>query len=400
MRGARGAEATDVPQLFALTCECGQVHNGHRKSKPQRIVCRECGSALFILAKNAYPVVKLPDPKRTRTGRARRSKTRTSGDRWQIADFEQLSTAVGHSTRKAAGALAGGVRSGLSRTREGATQQVHAVVTSLRRAITPFRVVLASVLLMFAGTIAWSVHASRLEAFREQLRVEFAAGQKAISDGDLVAARGHFAAAAEAVRALGLTDVRSRQARQLWLETTAMTRLMPGSLLTMLDEADRTTRTAGETAWRTEFGGRYHGSWLIIEAPVRVQSRAGGAVSVHIDLPILVGPDEREVVLESESWGKQLLPADTSAATGPSSETAEAARNADTLVPAILAAPLTDCELGSSEGVWTIRLDGREGFLWSGVDNLKTLGLLDPAAEAQAKTVAVLKQQTRLLGLE
>jgi len=50
-----GAAAADEPQPFQVNCECGVGHSGLRRKVSQRIICRTCGSALFVLPKNIYP---------------------------------------------------------------------------------------------------------------------------------------------------------------------------------------------------------------------------------------------------------------------------------------------------------------------------------------------------------
>ena len=51
--------AEETPQPFELQCECGVRHAGLRKKAPQRIVCRECGSSLFVLPRDVYPTPKV-----------------------------------------------------------------------------------------------------------------------------------------------------------------------------------------------------------------------------------------------------------------------------------------------------------------------------------------------------
>ncbi|MEZ6057621.1 MAG: hypothetical protein R3C01_13050 [Planctomycetaceae bacterium] len=50
-----GGGASDAPQPFQITCECGLDHSGLRRKTSQQLVCRNCGAALFVLPKNVYP---------------------------------------------------------------------------------------------------------------------------------------------------------------------------------------------------------------------------------------------------------------------------------------------------------------------------------------------------------
>ena len=53
--GAFRGEQPEQPAPFEVVCQCGVQHSGVRRRKPQRIICRACGTALFVLPRDGYP---------------------------------------------------------------------------------------------------------------------------------------------------------------------------------------------------------------------------------------------------------------------------------------------------------------------------------------------------------
>jgi hypothetical protein len=367
-------QTVDAPQEFQLTCECGQAHRGQRKSKPQRIICQACGAALFVLPRNVYPVLKPLKPKhKRRKGRAGR------GD--EPPSMRSLAGDVG---RTAAGAARGIGRSlhsagGALRRRTGdAARQLWAAV---RAQLTPFRLVLCGIIALLLATLAWTVQAHRLEQAREILRTELDAGEEALRAEDAVSAQKHFASAVAAADLLGTPDARSRQARQMLLETTAMTRLAPVSLFDMLDEAEAIVSGERPELWETHFRAHYADTWIVLEAPISLSSTSEGTSSVIIDVPLLVGEQWRTV---------QMTAAVPDVAQLGLSEQPQ---------PAIFAGALIGCELDAAQEKWLVRLRSEQGFLWSNIDNLRTLGYFASDAVSEDETRKLLERQTKAIGL-
>jgi len=53
-------DVSETPQPFEVHCECGQKHGGIRRSRQQHLVCKTCGSSLFVLPHDTYPPPHVP----------------------------------------------------------------------------------------------------------------------------------------------------------------------------------------------------------------------------------------------------------------------------------------------------------------------------------------------------
>ncbi len=250
--------------------------------------------------------------------------------------------------------------------------------------MTPFRLVIGGIAVMLTVTGIFVVHSRNMEQARKTVRMEFAAGLEALQEDDAAAAREHFEKAAAAANRLGSADTRSRKARQLLHETTAMTQLSPASLLEMLEQAEEVINGKHPEQWDDRFRATYTGTWIVLEAPIRrpvdpeERPSAGPreTSSVVIDLPLVVGETGRPVHV--------IATVPTEAAASFSAEPQ----------PAIFAAALTGCRLGPSGEEWQVTLDSGSGFLWSDIDNLRRLGFLDSPWVSEAEVQQLLETQS------
>ncbi|MGE4001591.1 MAG: hypothetical protein AB7I48_15365, partial [Planctomycetaceae bacterium] len=333
----------EVPQEFLLSCECGQVHQGLRRSKPQRIICQTCGSALFVLPRNLYPVLK---PQLRKRRRRKSSSTR----RGELPSLGTFTRRIGRGTAAVAGVTGQAFSSAGLSVKRWIANRIAAFVRLMRSQLTPFRLVLAGIIAVLGGTAYWTVQTRYLDAARQTLREEFAAGESALAAEDAVAAQAHFQRAAAAADRLQSNDLRARQARQMLHETLALTRLAPVSLLDMLEEAERTAGGEHPEIWGDRFRAAYAGAWIVLDAPIHAPEDKANSSTVAIDLPLVVGNRERPVHVAALVPDAARLPL--------SSEPQQA----------IFAAAIIGCELDSSGQRWLVTLTSESGFLWSDLE--------------------------------
>jgi hypothetical protein len=122
---------------------------------------------------------------------------------------------------------------------------------------------------------------------------------------------------------------------------------------------------------------RFRGRWVVLDLPVRrlVSDRRHGTW----ELDCLLSAEGVELQLVGNLRAFDRLPL-----------SAEAPRRV------IFAAPLAELIPGDANQptVWTVRLDGQQGFLWSSPETLETLGF-----PVDDETRAVLQAQSALLGV-
>ncbi|MEZ6054443.1 MAG: hypothetical protein R3C02_24155 [Planctomycetaceae bacterium] len=371
-------DTPDEPQPFQLTCECGTNHQGQRKSRAQRIICQTCGTALFVLPRNVYPELKPPKPKRKR-------RSEDELDDAPPARERQRSRRARGGTKETVQAIGSGVRGVITSMINAITSRIAVLITVLftwvRSLITPFRMVIAGVLLMLLTTGVWTLRTRGLDQARETLRVEFTAGEEALKTDDLELAYTHFANAAAAADHLNLTDARGQASRQMAHETEALIRLAPASLIEMLEEGETIIEQQSPEAWVPYFNGKFQGTWLVLQAPVRTDDEAEQSSSLVVEMPILIGEAGHPVSMTVTNADATAL--------GFHSEPQVA----------WFAASLGDCVFDQAHEIWEVTLDGSSCFLWTDLDNLKRLGFFenDPVAEQEADEQ--LNEQSRFLGM-
>lgn len=371
--GAVSRETDDQPQEFQLSCECGQLHRGHRKSKSQRIICQTCGAALFVLPRNVYPTIKPQTPKRRRKKSARRP--------GELPSISRGVRGVGRGTATAARALGRSIRSTGQSVERGVAQRATAAATFLRAQLTPFRLVLLGIVVMLAVTAAWTVHSRRLERAREILRVEFSAGEEALRKEDTFAAVEHFRNAAAAADRLQSDDVRSQQARQMLHETTVMTNLTSASLMEVLEEAERIVTGERPELWDDRFRVTYAETWLLLDAPIHLPIDSTGPRTVEVQMPLVVGEMGRTVRVLVEAVDVEDLTL------------------SDEPQQAVFAAMLTGCKLDAAANRWLVTMSGESGFLWSELANLRRLGYFESEWVSEEETSKILDAQSQTLGV-
>ena len=342
-------EPDGAPPSFAVTCECGQQHEGLRKSRSQRIICQTCGTPLFVLPRDAYPP---PAPRK----KNRRRSGPPKGP--QLPPVADLVAVVLHSSTKAA------VRVGSSVQRRGRAAQSSMIVTSkrlmswFRSQLTPFRIVLTFVAATIAVTSMWSRHTWTLEQASRAYQAESEQAQQALEAGDLALAQTHFAQAADAADRLKLVDAQASELRQSARETTVLTRLSPESLYDMVLEAERLVTRQDVTAWEEAFRARYRDAWVILDATIARRSQTAGGGDTRVVFPVTVGQSDREIDILANLRAFDEL------------------ANLDQPRQVIFAAQIQNCSLAPDRTKWVVELGPETGFLWGGLTTLKAAGFL------------------------
>src|SRR5690606_17229120 len=116
----------------------------------------------------------------------------------ELPSLGSITRGVGRGTASAARTVGRAVKSTGQSVERRIVERVTGWGRFLRAQLTPFRLVLAGIMIMLTVTGVWAFHNRRLELAAETLRVEFEAGEAALRNDDLLAAVGHFEKAAAA----------------------------------------------------------------------------------------------------------------------------------------------------------------------------------------------------------
>ncbi|NOX54686.1 MAG: hypothetical protein GXP27_09655 [Planctomycetes bacterium] len=362
----RSAQQEPVP--FELLCPCGETIRGTRRSRCQRVLCKSCGEPFFILPISVYPPP------------VRRKKRKTGSS--APAGLPQVLTDVTGRVRQFG-------RAARRRTSEAAKSWWTRSIESLQRALTPFRLIMFSVVVVVAGTGYW-LHRSRA---RERAEVQFKQavqlGEQALRNGDLLEAHQAFAQAVAALDVIGRDDQLARVTRQRYRECQAASRLCPKTLFELVTEADTVHRKQGDSAWQAEMKGRF--AWVVLHTRVRRSSGEKEEEHFIVDYPLMVGGRPVELIADLDVF-RQL---DWSALANKQSSADERG------VELIFAAELQACRLldGKSEH-WAIVFEPRSGFLWSDYANYCTLGFRAIDAQSEQHVKELLSWQSQTIGIK
>ncbi|HID24395.1 MAG TPA: hypothetical protein EYP14_18630 [Planctomycetaceae bacterium] len=364
----RTAQQEPVP--FELLCPCGETIRGTRRNRCQRVLCKSCGEPYFVLPVSVYP-----PPRRGK--KKKQSLATADGAKQALTHVHTSVRQLGQRAKR--------------RTVEAAKSWGASSVEAVRRTVTPFRVIMLSVIVVVGGTGYW-VHRSRA---RERAEVQFKQsvhqGQAALKSGDLFSASKAFAEAVAALDVIGRDDRLARATRQMYRECRAASVLCPKTLLELVREADAVTRKGGASAWQAEMRSRFAGTWVVLHTRVRRSVGANGEEHLIVDYPLMVGGRPVELLADLHAF-RQL---DWSAL---ARQQSAADRQG---VELIFAAQLEDCRLedGTSER-WVVVFDPRSGFLWSDYANYRTLGFRPETAHSEQHVKKLLSWQSKAIGIE
>ncbi len=367
-------DVSETPQPFEVHCECGQQHTGIRRSRHQHIVCKSCGSSLFVLPRDVYPPPHIP---KTSPNKKKRRKSATKSLTKPVSDSIDLSA----ETQKPSVQELDPEREFVSRRRRRQKNQETvptAVVeqkpniivrmwgASCRTALgfwivfwefwTPYRKIALLIFCILSLTIFYSIRQSQLRGAVTIVKTELDAGLVAVGNENWVEARRHFEKATNAVDLLGREDLEAQTVRQYYRETRALTRLTSSTLFELVEEAESYYVEHGAEAWQEKFRLNFQDDWYIIEGYVR-PSNDPFAIENGFDLELIfpwaAGQKKRPVNVCLSFQSAKHLPKTTT----------EAAYDSGSGTLTVFSGQLKEFFIGP-DGEWEIRFDPETSFFW------------------------------------
>jgi hypothetical protein len=377
LRGEKEPE----PQPFEIDCECGTHHGGFRRRKHQRIICRSCGTALFIMPSDTYPPPLAPEPKKKRKRKGRRSARRHEVVPTQAAvdaGRALASKAVSEVTQASAQVAARTSDAG-----RGLWQRITGLALSVVRFWSPFRIVILCIVLAVGGTVFLTVRTGADEAALSRLKESDEQAREALADGDLAAAQEQFAVAVDALDQLGwVTKPLACEIRQFHRETTAMQDLLTASPFDVAADAEDAFVHGRLDEFDRQFQLHHAHRWIVLEGPVARVGRTARGGYYRIDVPSAIGDKRRTLVISGR------LPA------------LDTLKFRDAPRDVILAGQLKSCELSGDRRSWVLRLEPQTAFLWSDPGNYAAIGMASSDPEQVEAVNRILTTQSLANGLE
>lgn len=357
--------APTEPPKFSVRCACGKTAEGERKHKAQQIACSTCRQPLFVLPISVYPAVRPLKKKKSAPREATEKKAATAAE-----------TAVKDQVPRGPRGVILGVDWG---TWFGeAKDQSHVFLRYFfsRKMWTPVRLVFLSVVAVILGTTYLILHARAIDRATQVLASATKKGQAALLEEDFPEAARQFQLAAGALDTLKRNDESARSIRQMYRESNAASQLSPRGPYEILSDAIETTGAAKGLNWPEVFRVNYHDNWLIFEAPVLRLNEAPEPPRYLVDLPIISGKIRATIVANLPIFNQLNIDKKSQRV--------------------VFAAQIEDFRPDpDAPQDWQIVLRPGSAFLWSDVNNYKTLGFVP-----DDQTEQTLAAQTRLLGVE
>jgi hypothetical protein len=381
--GALRGDAPEEPQPFALLCECGLRHTGLRKRRHQRIVCRSCGTSLFVLPRNCYPPPVAPSPPRKKRKRRRNSgpSTRDVPERAKppvvLAAGKRLVSQAATNVAETSTAVSRGAAD------LGRSVGSHVTASALAgvRFWKPFRLIVAGILAIVLATVLFSSLSRSREQALGDLKLATERAEAAFAERNFPASNEHYARAVVALDRLQRDDLLARETRQWERETRVLCNLASFSLLELAAQADQALENGDGDEWQRTFELRNRHEWFTIEALVH-SLRASGRTACVVGIPAAIGPHARVVELRID--GAPAL--DVLGIEG-------AGRNA------VFAGQLESCRLSPDGRAWVLTLAPDTVFLWKNVESYQALGFTFDDRHLEDQVRVVLAAQARAAGL-
>eukprot|EP00913_Durusdinium_trenchii_P008987 g8453.t1 len=277
MSASRGEDVGAAAARYAVVCRCGWTSRGDREETALEIECDGCGAPQFVLPHDVYPA-DAPVPKGKKPARPKPPKSPTPAT--EPPDPSRKRRAIRQATRKkpAAG----------NETEPATTSTKISVPAELqkgRRIFTPLRLLIATGILLFAGTAYWTMHRNSVLTAEHDFKTHADAGIVKLRDGRVGEAVAELEMAVAALDRLERDDARARQVRQMLREAKAIDQLSEATLFEMLTEFDA-HRAAGDD-WAGIFRDRFAGRWIVLVTSAWKDPDNDGRIV--LDFPLSIG---------------------------------------------------------------------------------------------------------------
>ncbi len=349
--------AAPPPEPFSVRCDCGGTVEGIRVSAAQKPGCPDCGTPVFVLPANVYPVPVKPIKRETPPPLPKRESSPTS----QNTNPSSKSRTPSKETQP---------------TKPPPLPQIAPegiLDETPTRIVTPFRMIVTLI-----GTIAiltgWGLwHRQRIETAKASVQAASEAGMAALKDGNFAMAARELSRARDAVDLLGRTDAESHSIRRHCREAVAGYELSGSSLFELLAAYATDVSTGKLKGSRSLSQSR--DSWLLIDAIVANPDDVNHPC--RLDIPLAFDGLRFRVEVDSALIRKSAKREQSSG-----------------VARVIFAAQMTEIRPGTGHDAESVLvLNGKTAFLWTSFETYAALGYTEDQADEIETTRKLLEGQ-------
>ncbi len=386
----REAEVTFEP--IEIVCPCGRSVEATRRPTFQRVLCKSCGEAFFLLPADVYPrpVMKVRKVKPIKTVEPTKSKP----------NCRSASAPATPSTPAPETAAAP------EKAKIDVAAQSRAAVEKARKTFTPLRLVALSLLTVVCLTGWWQWNRAARAAAEINFKNASEAGMTAMQKEEFFEAAQQFAKASAAADVLRRTDPPAEQARQRFRQLTALNSLLKRSLFEVVEAARATRLRENANAVQSEFANLHAGKWIVLQSDVIPHAEASGPSAAPWEQQVMIF--DEPLILTGNLPVFSKVPA-TSAL--PSAPPNPDAAQADAAPPGVtplndlgqrevfFAAQVESLQWNAERSAWVLTLKSSSSFLWSDYGLLLAAGLPPDELHTEARLRAMLTEQSRWIGV-
>lgn len=307
-----GSAAKEIPVPFEVPCRCGGRVAGIRRLQYQIAVCSACGTSVFILPVNVYPATKrihseVPDAalsarataamrelagldanpvsersSQTRHDSAEKSARRQVGSQKRVPASPAGAEASDRNTR--ATAETGATDSAVEQQASIPVAPRIPFKVRLRRTFAPFRLLVASSVILLMITALWMVQRQQLETARKTWRREMDLAQRALTEKNSEAFMTSLEKAVDAAGKLRRTDSEARMAASLLGQCRAINQLSAYDPLEAITAAF--SQAADAPIDLNRLNSELKDVYLVFESPLILDS--DNADNLRLELPLMI----------------------------------------------------------------------------------------------------------------
>lgn len=377
------SRATDVfrkppppaPEPFNVRCDCGGFVAGDRVSAAQRPACPNCGRPVFVLPANAYPVAAKPKKQEAvatsaKADRPARESPR-SGEAQRAGVAPRGRDAAPAETPNAKPDRRNPVASAASATAQPTVVKPDGILLEARtRILTPFRLIVAVIVVM-GGVTGWGLwHRQRVESAKANVLAAHEAGMKALQAGDFATAARELTRARDAVDLLRRTDSEANTIRRFSREAIAGHELSRAGLFELLADY-----AANPGSGKSRFTSRHRDSWLVLDAVI-ANPEATDRPCV-LDMPLLMDGMRFRIEVDSSAIRTAAR--------------RESERGSARVIFAATMSEIRPPSAGDPAAV--LVLNGKSAFLWTTLETYNALGYEENRADELELTRDLLARQ-------
>ncbi len=381
-----GREAEVAPEPVEIVCPCGRSVEAVRRPAFQRVLCKACGEAFFLLPADVYPrpVTKVRKVKPAKSVEQTQSKSSAKSAASSVTAPE---TAVAPE------------RPGIDLSAE-----FRAGLAKVRAQFTPLRLIALSLLTVVCMTGWWQWNRSAESAAEIDFKAATDAGMTAMQKPDFVEAAQQFGRAAAAADRLRRNDPGAEQVRQRFRQLTALNSLLTRSLFEVIESARATRLRETALAAQSEFANLHAGRWIVLQSDVTPHADSASTtvlpweqrVQIFDEPVILTG--SLPVFSKVPATSMSPSPAPNAEGAPPNAPLSQSPLNDLGQREVFFAAQVESLQWSDEKSAWVLTLRSSSGFLWTDYDLLLAAGLPPDELHTEARLRAMLAEQSRWIG--